>query len=113
MKRWLRRIFYLLIVIVWLAAMSFPILAFSLAGKGELTFGDDVRSQLRLFLVQESGAEGVGMAWTRPYRPNPSCSTTTIRYLLWEGDNDNAAYCQCYDEQTGAILPTTLQSCRE
>ena len=110
-KRWFRRLFYLLIVLVWLAAMSFPILAFSLAGKGELTFGDDTRSQLRLFLVQESGVDGVGAAWTRPYRADSACSTTTIRYLLWEGSSDNTVYCQCFDEQTGAALPTTLQAC--
>ncbi len=91
MKHWLRRFLYLVVVVLWLAVMSFPILAFSLAGKGELRFGEDVR----LFMVQEEGAEGVGLEWTRPFSPKPSCTRTTVTYLMWEGVAENTTYCQC------------------
>ena len=109
MKRWLRRVVYVVVVVVWLAVMSFPFLAFSLARKGELHLGEDVR----LFLVQEKDAEGVGVERKRPLPSSSSCFRTTITYIMWEGQNDNVVYCQCFDEHTGASLPVNRPSCEK
>jgi hypothetical protein len=105
MKQWLRRLGYLIIVIIWLLVMAFPIFAFTLAGRGELTFGDATGSHVRLFLLREPDVEGVGVEWTRPYRPQPTCTRTNITYIMWEGRNENTSYCQCFDEISGAALP--------
>jgi hypothetical protein len=106
MKRWLRRLGYLTIVIVWLVVMAFPIFAFTLAGRGELMFGEAAGSHVRLFLLREPDAEGVGVVWTRPYRSNPDCTQTSVTYIMWEGDSENTRYCQC---ATNEALP---ESCR-
>jgi hypothetical protein len=105
MKQWLRRLGYLIIVIIWLLVMAFPIFAFTLAGRGELTFGDTTGSHVRLFLLREPDAEGVGVEWTRPYRPQPTCTRTSITYIMWEGRSENTSYCQCFNEKSGAALP--------
>lgn len=110
MKRWWRRIGYLLIVLVWLLVMALPILAFTLAGRGELTFGDAAGSHVRLFLLREPDAEGVGMEWTRPYRDQSNCTRTNVAYILWQGRSQNTSYCQCFDETSGAALPA---ACRQ
>lgn len=99
MKRWLRRLGYLLIVVVWLVVMAFPIFAFTLAGRGELTFGDTAGNHVRLFLLREPDAEGVGLVWTRPYRANAACTQTSVTYIMWEGQSENTRYCQCGAEE--------------
>jgi hypothetical protein len=106
MKRWLRRLGYLFIIIIWLVVMAFPIFAFTLAGRGEMMFGEPAGSHVRLFLLQEPDAEGVGVEWTRPYRSQPACTRTSVTYLMWEGRSQNTNYCQCINETNGAALPT-------
>lgn len=104
---WQRRLVYLVIVIVWLAAMAFPFLAIGLASQGELRFGDQPDRHLRLFLVQENDAQGVGVEWTRPYPHSQFCTQTSITYLLWEGSGQNTKYCQCT-----AVSPENPAECQ-
>lgn len=111
MNRWLRRLVYGLLVLIWLIVMSFPALAFLLATRGQVMLGSDPGSGIRLFLVQEPDFEGVGMEWTRPLRRQPTCSQTTVRYLMWEGEAEPVSFCQCSDALTGEVLPTQLQAC--
>ena len=110
MKRWLRRLSYLIIVIVWLLVMAFPIFAFTLAGRGEMTFGDTAGSHVRLFLLREADVEGVGVEWTRPLRSQPTCTHTSVTYFLWQGQNQNTHYCQCFDKNSGQALPATCDT---
>ena len=110
MNRWLRRLLYFFVVVVWLAVMSFPLVAAILAVRGEIQLGDDPRSHLRLFLVQERQAQGVGVEWTRPVSKRASCSQSSVSYLLWEGEAENVVYCQCYDEG-GAVTSTVRHAC--
>ena len=105
MKRWLRRLVYLLVVIIWLLVMAFPIFAFVLSGRGEMMFGDQAGSHVRLFLLREPDVEGVGVEWTRPYRPQTGCTQTRITYIMWEGQSENTSYCQCFDPQQGTAVP--------
>ncbi len=93
MKRLLRPYLYLLVIVAWLVVMSLPIIAFSLAEKGELRFGENVR----LFLLHEVDVGGVGVEWKRPLRQQPSCTRTTVTYLMWEGRSENTTYCLCND----------------
>lgn len=111
MKIWLRRLSYLLIVIVWLVVMALPIFAFVLAGRGEMTLGPADASHVRLFLVREADGEGVGVAWTRPLPDHPDCTRTTVTYLMWEGRSENSRYCQCFDAESGAVSPASAQLC--
>lgn len=101
MRTWLRRFALLLFVIIWLLAMSFPFLAFSLAARGELQFGDNPQRHTRVFLVRGEGIEGVAVERTRPLPDLPTCARTTLTYLMWEGEGDNVSYCQCTN---GTIL---------
>lgn len=105
MKRWLWRLGYLLALIIWLMVMAFPIFAFTLAGRGEMMFGEPTGSHVRLFLLREPDAEGVGVEWTRPYSSQPTCTHTSVTYIMWEGRNQNTSYCQCINENNGADLP--------
>jgi hypothetical protein len=112
MKRWLRRLLYLLIVVVWLVVMSFPALAFFLATKGEVRLGGE-DSYVRLFLVREEGSEGVSVEWARPSGQAAGCIQSRVVYLLWEGRGDNVTYCQCRDRSTGATLSAVQGRCNE
>ncbi|RMG97165.1 MAG: hypothetical protein D6706_09025 [Chloroflexi bacterium] len=103
MRTWLRRLLYLLIVVVWLLVMSFPFVAFKLATDGQLLIGNNGR-HVRLFLIQERTANGVGVEWTRPFSRDRSCTRTSITYLLWEGEGENVTYCQCFDTQSNSLL---------
>jgi hypothetical protein len=108
-RRWLRRLVYLLVLIVWIPVMAFPFVAFTLATKGELQLGGE--SHLRFFMVQETGANGVGIEWQRELFQPDSCRRTSIAYLMWEGEGEGVSYCQCFDVATGDPLPVTGSIC--
>ena len=113
MKRWLRRIAYLLVVLLWLLLISFPIVAFFLATQGQIQIGEPNRNGLRLFMVQERSSQGIGLQWSRAMAgpDQAGCSQTSLRYYLWEGSDqgENVDYCQCFDPQTEQPLP--VNSC--
>ena len=111
MKLWLRRLLYTLAVVFWLLVMSFPTIAFLLATQQELQIGSSDRNHVRLFLLEDADAQGVGIEWARDVRQQPQCSRTSIRYILWEGEAPPIRYCQCYDEISGEPLPQNLFTC--
>jgi hypothetical protein len=107
-----RRLIYLGVIFLWLLVMCFPFTAFILATRGEINIGGNVQSGLRIFLVQEDDAQGLGFEWSRRLRENPECSKTDVRYLLWEGgdNNFNIDYCLCYEQgENGSQITTTCQ----
>jgi hypothetical protein len=113
MRPWLKRAGYLLILLLWLVIIGFPIAAFLLATQDQIQIGSHDNG-IRLFLLQETNNQGLGLQWTRPYddsasaaQSQNSCTQTTLRYFLWAGDsqNQNADYCQCFDSQTDQPLP--------
>ena len=113
MNRWLKRIGYLLFLLLWLAVMAFPTFAFFLATKGEVQLGDDPRSHVRFFMVQEETSSGVGVEWVRDAARVENCTRTTLRYFLWEGRQagQNVSFCQCFDPATDAPLPVEESIC--
>ncbi len=100
MNRWLRRLVYLLIALLWLLIMVFPIFAFSLATNGEMNWGQEGGRQVRLFLLQEKDAEGVGLQISRPQTDTPTCVNTRVTYFMWTGTGQNNEYCACMDGTT-------------
>ena len=104
MKLWLRRLAYATLLLLWLVIMSFPALAFFLATNGQVQIGQDSRRHVRLFMVQEEEFNGVGVKWQRQVRGHENCWRTSVQYLLWEGENQPANYCNCIDPLTGAPI---------
>jgi hypothetical protein len=94
--------------LLWLAAMALPILAAVLAVRGQIELGSDEGHHLRVFLVQERAAEGVGLVWSRVVATAPNCRQTAVRYLMWRGAGENASFCVCYDPATGEALGEQL-----
>jgi hypothetical protein len=113
MRVWLRRLLMLLIVLVWLAIMLTPALAFILARNEQLQIGRGDGRHWRLFLLHEAAGEGLGLERSRPVAPpgnapqNASCLHTTVDFWLWTGASDidyGMEYCQCFDGATGELL---------
>lgn len=90
MKRWGKRLLYLVLLLVWLAVMAFPIGAVTLAVNGQFTINNT-----RVFLVQERTAVGIGMQTTRPARNDATCTYNAVRYLMLRGEGENAQSCSC------------------
>lgn len=90
--------------------MLFPVMAVVLATQEQIQIGKETNSHVRVFLVQEGERVGVGFEWTRRVREPAQCAQTSLIYLMWEGEGDNATYCQCYDE-TGAIVVSRPDAC--
>ncbi|MFN2221957.1 MAG: hypothetical protein ACK2UH_05365, partial [Candidatus Promineifilaceae bacterium] len=61
----LRRLVYLIVIILFLVVMTLPIFAFVLAARGELMIGSDQGNYLRLFMVNTDQAEGIGLQRVR------------------------------------------------
>jgi hypothetical protein len=113
MNRWLRRLLIFFIILVWLLIMSFPVVALVLASQEQIQIGADPNRHLRIFLVQEDEADGVGFEWARTSRSNSACTKTSVNYLLWEGEAEPASFCQCYDPLTGDLLAQELFDCKK
>lgn len=110
MKLWLRRLAYLFLFLFWLFVISLPLLAVLLAIQKDIRIGDDPQSHLRIFLVQQQNAEGIGLEWRRRAGDAEQCSQTTLAYLMWEGEGVNSTYCQCFDEN-GDVVRSEMNAC--
>ncbi len=99
----IRRVIYLIIILIWVILMSLPIIAFVLATRGELGVGDAGESGFRLFLLNDPDLQGIGIERRRQLDREDNCLESTLNYILWEGENDNLdiTFCQCFDEDTG------------
>lgn len=108
----------LLIIVLWLAIMMLPMLAFVLARNGQVQLGDSDGRHWRLFLLQEAEAEGLGLERGRPVAPpldapGASCLQTSVSYWMWTGEGQDVIYCQCADAATGNRLPQVPPACQE
>lgn len=110
-KLWLRRLGYVLIILVWLVVITFPFFAVFLASQGEVRLGEDPQRHVRIFLIQERDLQGVGIERARPLRDTTSCFQTRLSYLMWEGEGENVSFCQCMDPANGAITPAPPGVC--
>lgn len=112
MRLWFRRLLYLVGLLIWLGFMVFPVVAFFLATSGQVMVGDNGRSHLRLFLVQEDDGSGVGIEWARRSRQDDACLKTSVNYVLWEGEGETAVYCQCQAENGSQLIPAQIDRCQ-
>ncbi len=103
-----RRLIYLTILLAWAFLMCFPILAFTIAIRGQVEFGNAVR----IFLVQEDNSQGLAIQWNRQAGNQENCIRSSVRYFLWDSSDEtqNADYCQCYTEGDVDDLVTGLCS---
>jgi hypothetical protein len=113
MHPWFRRIIYLVVILAWLLIMCFPTFAFLLATRGQLQVGNRDGRYVRIFLLQEPEAEGIGVEQQRLLSEPIGCRQTSIHYFMWVGEGENVSYCQCFDPSTGAPLPVEGRSCQE
>ena len=99
----IRRLGYLAAVLIWLMIMCLPILAFAVAIRGELKLGNQEKSHVRVFMVQGDEENGLGIEWSRRTDDGSDGLTTSVRYLLWDGDAEdaNVDYCQCFRNVDG------------
>ncbi len=93
-------------ILLWLALMTLPFVSIVLAARGELNVGDETGAGFRLFLLQESERQGLGIQWRRNSGTQEDCLKTSVYYALWEGTNIdiNTTFCQCFDPKTGFVL---------
>ena len=95
-KKNLTRLGYVGLFLVWLVLMCAPAFFCALMlNSGELVWGDDPQDQVRVFLMQERGQEGLGVQWSRPLAAEPTCTQTTVRYWMWAGEGENRTSCVC------------------
>lgn len=97
MKIWLKRIGYTTLFLFWCVIMLLPTIFFFTLSDGQSVWGDDPNDQLRIFLMQEVGQEGLGVQWTRPVTDNNDglCVMTSVRYVMLAGEADNNDSCVC------------------
>lgn len=109
MKHAPRRILYTVLFLLWLVFMLFPIFAVMLASSEQIQIGEAPGSHLRIFLVQEEEARGVGVEWARPSAVE-GCAETRLVYLLWRGRGENVRFCSCFDDG-GQLMSSDRGSC--
>lgn len=111
MNPWPRRLAYLLAIVVWLIFLSIPFLSFALAARNQLQLGTAEGNHIRIFLVQETSAEGIGVEITRLESSTPGCAQSSVRYFMWKGEPQNVTFCQCIDLETGHALSASQGVC--
>lgn len=117
MKVWSRRLLIVLFVVFWLILLLLPSLAFVLARNGQVQIGDTDGRYWRLFLLQDTDSEGVGLERAQAVSPpvgspqNIVCRMTTVAYWMWSGEGPGVSYCQCIDSATGNMTDIVPPAC--
>jgi len=99
------------LIIFWFFLITVPALSIYLAVNTQLQIGAAENNHLRIFLVQEKNAEGLGFEIIRPFPSTPSCAQTTITYWMWKGKPENVTFCQCNEQQSNARHFATPGGC--
>ncbi|MFN2143167.1 MAG: hypothetical protein ACK2U5_21955 [Candidatus Promineifilaceae bacterium] len=107
-----RRLAYIVVIFFWLLLMSIPFFMFSLAARQQLQVGPAEDNHIRVFLIQERDAEGIGLEIARAQANAPGCTQTSVRYFMWKGEPENVVFCSCVDMETGDTLPASPGACR-
>jgi hypothetical protein len=108
-KIWLRRIGYTAVFLTWCAVMILPtVLCVSLA-DGQMVWGNDPSNQVRVFVMQEVGQEGIGVQWSRPATADGACTDTSVRYFMFAGEADNNNTCSCMSTPSSGQVPNQCE----
>ncbi len=84
-------------LLIFVVMAACPIIFFNLLSNGQLTFGPET-NQWRIFLLQETGQEGIGVQHTRIVDEEAGCQQTSIRYFMFAGEGENNVYCSCMSD---------------
>lgn len=111
MNAWVKRLLIGLFIVVWLVLLFTPAVAFLLAARGQIQVGPQEGRHVRVFLLEDAEAEGLGLERARPVPPpqdvvGASCLQTSVSYWLWSGGPDESqdvAFCQCFGPDGGAL----------
>jgi hypothetical protein len=106
MKIWLKRMGYTAVFLFWCVIMLLPTMLFFSLSDGQSVWGDDPNDQVRIFLMQEVGQEGVGVQWSRPATADEACIMTSVRYLMFDGEAENNDLCICTGTPASGNVPT-------
>ncbi len=118
MNVWVKRLLMGLFVLVWLVLMITPAMAFVLAARGQLQLGPQDGRHVRVFLLEDADAEGVGLERARPVAPpqdavGASCLQNSVSYWIWSGERDDSqdvSFCQCFGPDGGALPASVVPS---
>jgi hypothetical protein len=111
MNPWPRRLLYLFLILVWFMLISIPMIAFTLAARQQIQVGPAEGNHVRLFLIQERDAEGIGLETRRSAGHDANCMQASVRYLMWAGTPENVTYCQCIDTASGELQSAVPGKC--
>ena len=87
-------------------------LAFSLAAKTELQLRPDYGGHIRLFLIQELDAEGIGLEIAQRDSEQAGCLQTSVRYFMWTGVPEDVLFCHCMEAKSGNVRSSNQGVCR-
>ncbi len=105
MKVWLRRLLFTAVFLFWCSFMLLPTIFFVGLADGQMVWGDDPHDQIRLFLMQKPGQEGLGLQWSRPVTADKACVQTTVRYFMFAGEAANNDLCTCLAPPNSGDVP--------
>lgn len=88
-------------LVVWFFLLLTPCMLILLATQNEITIplgGDAPDHEIRLWLIQEIDERGLGISTTSILQTEPDalCVQTRSRFMLWQGEAEPIAYCECY-----------------
>lgn len=122
---WASRIGCFAGVFIWSLIMLIPGFFCAIAFQGELAlwYGDSMPDSAEHPVIQVkliSEIEASGFIITNSYitggDDTATCVQSNITYLLWNGDGENAQYCQCYEresvEENWVYQQTILGTCQ-
>ena len=81
-------------LVIFMIMAACPIFFFNLLFNGQLVLGSE-SNQWRIFILQETGQEGIGIQHTQTLDEEAGCQQTSIRYIMFAGDGENNVYCSC------------------
>lgn len=96
----LRRVGCVVLLVFWFGLLLLPCFLLVLATQQEITIsqGELPGQEIRIRLISDIEQRGIGF-WTTSTTTGAEgdiCLITNVRYILWEGQGDPAAYCQCF-----------------
>jgi hypothetical protein len=92
-------------LVIWFTLLLTPIMLIVLAAQGEigLWYGGSVPDseahpllQVRLLMDIENQGFSLTHSSIRAQNDTSTCMQTDVRYFLWEGEGEDATYCDCY-----------------
>lgn len=110
MSKAAKKLGIVILVTVWFILIMMPTFAIFLASRQQIDV-DIGNTKLRIFLLQQANAEGLGIESTHPSKVNANCQQTSVRYLMWVGESENVIFCHCQDPQTNSSIPAFNGSC--